>query len=327
MASNVLPPNPCLVAVALVVKTKSEPRLIFHYPQNPGEDITRYQNMINKAADAESSSSTEGSGESSADEDAPSEDDPRPARREASPKDSDEDGHSIPSKDHMSSDGGQSKQWNDLFGYDAGVIAKLLCPPSSSHKKKVEIGLDGKVFVGQPTYAGPEGSWRKKKQRRFSSRSAGHNYGSVSEDMKTSHESMEDAVEDAKSDDGDGSANVDETDIVPTWQGDDLVPSPVSSSKRVQDYSVPATNTGPLGEEEKNKSSLNMFHVSFILDPPPLEYHLRVKEMYDSVIRKLTKALRWEQARSNYVAKEASIISSTIKRLNRGDGRSFCPAC
>ena len=57
MASYPLPPNPCLVAILLLVKTTSEPRIIFHYPPKPGEDNSHFTDMFkeNPAADDNSS--------------------------------------------------------------------------------------------------------------------------------------------------------------------------------------------------------------------------------------------------------------------------------
>lgn len=57
-----------------------------------------------------------------------------------------------------------------------------------------------------------------------------------------------------------------------------------------------------------------MFHVVFVMNPPPLEYHLRVREMYDNVVKKLSRAIKWEQARSSYVSKEATIIATCTER-------------
>ena len=51
-----------------------------------------------------------------------------------------------------------------------------------------------------------------------------------------------------------------------------------------------------------------MFNVVFVLDPPLLEYSVRTRELYDNVIKKFAKALKWEQARTNYVWKEAQRI-------------------
>lgn len=34
-----LPPNPCLVAVILIINAKSGPRFVFHYPAHPRDDL------------------------------------------------------------------------------------------------------------------------------------------------------------------------------------------------------------------------------------------------------------------------------------------------
>lgn len=52
-----------------------------------------------------------------------------------------------------------------------------------------------------------------------------------------------------------------------------------------------------------------MFNVVFVLDPPLLEYSIRLREVYDNIIKKFAKALKWEQARTDYVWKEAQNIS------------------
>jgi hypothetical protein len=59
------------------------------------------------------------------------------------------------------------------------------------------------------------------------------------------------------------------------------------------------------------KSPLTMFHVVFVLNPPALEHNIRVKEMYDNVVRKFSKVLRLEQAHDEYVWKQADIIQTT----------------
>ena len=56
------------------------------------------------------------------------------------------------------------------------------------------------------------------------------------------------------------------------------------------------------------KSPLTMFHVVFVLSPPPLDQSLRAKEMYDHVVRKFAKVLKWEQAHNEYVWKQSDLI-------------------
>lgn len=53
---------------------------------------------------------------------------------------------------------------------------------------------------------------------------------------------------------------------------------------------------------------MTMFNVVFVMDPPLLEYSMRVKEIYENIIKKFAKALKWEQARTDYVWRESQHI-------------------
>lgn len=65
------------------------------------------------------------------------------------------------------------------------------------------------------------------------------------------------------------------------------------------------------------KSELVMFHVVFVMSPSPLDHAHRVKEMYDNVVKKLSKALKWVQVRHDYVKIEAENIHVQQKRVSR----------
>ncbi|KAL9130176.1 MAG: hypothetical protein Q9217_001570 [Psora testacea] len=307
MATNVLPPNPSLVAILLVVKTTSEPRLIFHYPPKPNEDNPRFEDIVKDGAlDDTSTTSSEADGESSAEDSPLVMCPPVDQSNNGSSPDVEETGSASPEKKGPFQENAAELQWNDVFGYHASVLARTLSPPATSHKKRVEIALDGKVFLGQPAYAKSDGAWKKKvikRSRRTSSKSS------------APHPSMKGV--------GDliGGSEGLEQDAVPNHSGDELQNSRVMEDGNVLAAAANAVSTVPTTDRDKYpKARLTMFHVSFVLDPPPLQYHVRVREMYDHVVKKFSKGLRWEQARSNYVAKEAAIIVSTIKRLKRASG-------
>lgn len=63
------------------------------------------------------------------------------------------------------------------------------------------------------------------------------------------------------------------------------------------------------------RSELMMFHVVFVMSPPPLDHAHRVKEMYDNVVKKLSRALKWVQVRHDYVGKEAENLLMKRQRL------------
>lgn len=72
-------------------------------------------------------------------------------------------------------------------------------------------------------------------------------------------------------------------------------------------------NDGDEGENQdsdasEKKDGMTMFHVVFVMNPPELEYHSRVQDMYGCVVKKFAKALTLEQARSDYVGRETELI-------------------
>ncbi|OQV06621.1 hypothetical protein CLAIMM_11163 [Cladophialophora immunda] len=62
--------------------------------------------------------------------------------------------------------------------------------------------------------------------------------------------------------------------------------------------------------KERAKSQLTMFHVVFVMDPPPLEHTARLKEMYDHVVKKLSKVLKWAQSHHDYVWEQSELLQS-----------------
>lgn len=315
MSTHTLPPNPCLIAILLVVKTTSDPFIVFHYPPRPGEDNSRFKDVFKDNA-LNDQSTTSSSDEDSQDSitDAPKtsqekEDD----RKKNSPPEGDEFGSASPEKGNGLRLG---HKWNDLFGYQSSVLAKLLCPAATSHKKRFEVGLNDKVMIGRPVFARTDGTWKKaKKARRSSSRS-----NMTAEKTRLDREEIR--VTKAKY------LGVEEKDHEPSEPE-----TPAASQSHMHDE-VPENilSVDPQVEKEaetkrvKGKSSVSslppkpekplvIFNVVYVLQPPPLEYHLRVKEMYDNVVKKLSKALKWEQSHSSYVANEAALITSIANRM------------
>ena len=62
------------------------------------------------------------------------------------------------------------------------------------------------------------------------------------------------------------------------------------------------------------KPGLTMFHVVFLLNPPALESAVRVAEMYDHVVKKFSRALKAEQARSGYVWEQSQLILKLARK-------------
>lgn len=331
MASYPLPPNPCLVAILLLVKTTSEPRIVFHYPPKPGEDNSHFRDMFKETptnGDSSSSSSDDASRDSSAET-------PKPTGK----KEQSHTGKSTPEVDEIGSASPEKSdglkgikaklQWNDLFGYQSNILSKALLPAVTGHKKMFELGLNDLVFLGRPVFARPDGTWKKpRKLRRSSSKSnvtaekvkdvqeqkMGTNvetidyadYGRGMSGIDTGLESQSDSHQDEETLKKEEATEESEV-------GEQIM---VTKSYRTSKSDMPAPS------KEKQKS-LAMFHVVFVLRPPPLEYHLRVRQMYDNVTRKLSKAMKWEQTRSGYVAKEAAMIYSLTKHMDQSNSKTL----
>ena len=324
MASYPLPPNPCLVAILLLVKRASEPRIIFHYPPKPGEDNSQFRDMFkeNPADDDSSSSSSDDERKDSTTEvPKPAEKKEDSGTRKSTPEVDEVDSASPEKSDGLK--GVRAKlQWNDLFGYQSNILAKILQPAASSHKKRFEVGLNDMVFLGRPVFARPDGTWKKpKKPRRSSSKSivTAERVNDTQEQKKgTRVETLGYANKDS------GTSGLDtgmesqhesrgDEELLKKEEGveDDEPFEPMSDSK-INRVGKPDM----LPANKAKQKPLAMFHVIFVLRPPALEYQLRVREMYENVTKKLSKAMKWEQSRSGYVLKETAVITSLTKHMD-----------
>ena len=329
MASYHLPPNPCLIAILLLVKTTSEPRIIFHYPPKPGEDNSLFRNMFKEDptdGDSSTSSSDGDSQESAAEALKPVEQKEESVTGKSTPE-MDETGSASPEKSDGPRGVNAKLQWNDLFGYQSSVLAKLLLPAASNHKKRFEVGLNEIVFLGRPVFARPDGTWKKpRKLRRSSSKSvltAERVKDVQRQNQITQVETHDCMVKDS------GTSGLD-TGI--ESQSDSHRDEEASKKEEAVEDSEPVEQIRDTKGNRTNKSdtlapikakqkSLAMFHVVFVLRPPALEYHLRVKEMYDNFTKKLSKAMKLEQTRSAYVAREAAVISSLTKHMDKSNSK------
>lgn len=313
MASPLLPPNPCLVAILLVVNYHHQPRLVFHYPPKPGEDNSHFRTYLSEDLSEDTSSS------SSEDESASSDGDQSPAKRHTQDNqnenhdtgdvDMEELGSASPEKLDGMAQIKKPLKWNDIFGVEAGSLAKLLSPAPSTHKKRFEMTLDEKAFLGWPVFS-KDGHWRKKRRRKSQSKNTSLRDDSTQQKGRsdvagqTSSDAMPELDDTSGQDTERDEPNENKVKHERTTSQRPM--SKAGSGKTVSD----SYKRKQSSDEDKLLDTLNMFHVVFVLNPPPLEYHLRIKEMYEHVVKKFSRALRWEQARSNYVSKETATISA-----------------
>ncbi|KAI4717412.1 hypothetical protein E4T48_06417 [Aureobasidium sp. EXF-10727] len=360
-----LPPNPSLVAVILIIRTRSGPRLVFHYPGIP-EAIQRNTSWHFGSANSDSE---DGISSSEDDQTVASDDESTTSSRQtARPSiasqsraaetissrrttrtlhsdapDNDEDDDDIDNLDvdvldlnsspadkpapaisannasrdrttsatrHENSTGDKRNacEWEKLLGYPVEGLEMMLSPPSSMHKKRFEVMLDDLVFLGYPIFVRDDGTWKKKKSKRRATTNDGKSSegGNEADD----DEANDSGSDNEKDDEEQGNAG-----------GDMFSPplSPLTPRRPPQNGDLPhsykseasmSEAASETGSANSNQDDMTMFHVVFVMNPPALEYHIRLQEMYDNVVKKFAKALRYEQARSNAVYQDAKKMQS-----------------
>ncbi|KAE9985665.1 hypothetical protein EG328_007079 [Venturia inaequalis] len=340
-----LPPNPCLVAILLVTKNRAGTRLVFHYPPKPSSapaskkrDPNWYGPTGNHTDDSDSadsdwSSGSDVGGHSDEDEDSRS----SKAGSKSSNKTSATRGSgkheaagSIRSSKARSAPGGAREEldervleddavnhgdggnhddtvdgklkeqlrgdWEHILGFPAESLSTLLTPGRIFNKRKFEVSLDRLVFVGAPIFRREDGRWVKRTRRQKKS-----GLEVVDEDGSNAPSNGHDQDEPSIS-------------FSPTTSIVDLHEVPGFESG--YGHSTMSGAASDVGSEAKSTSSagtdgdMTMFNVVFVLNPPQLEHHLRVDEMYNYVARKLAVRLKERQADTNFVSKEALLIQS-----------------
>ncbi|KAL9042347.1 MAG: hypothetical protein Q9214_003807, partial [Letrouitia sp. 1 TL-2023] len=323
-SAELLPPNPCLLAILLLVKINSEPQIVFHYPPRPGQDNSHFRRYLaqQKKDDLGSSSSDDESTSSHEEQSQINVKTSSLKTGDNTPElDVEEAGSASPKKGDVLKSQYKKAKWNDIFGLRSYSLARLLCPDVSAHKRKFELTIDDKAFIGWPVFASDGEHWRRKKRNKPSKlpkdktetgdeatpqndQFLGDGYLTARFAQDASESSGQDAQKEDKQD-------VLEKESVTTRKERNVKTKPEYSPKKTE-------------PDAEKKDKLNMFHLVFVMSPPPHEYQRRVMDMYDNVITKFSKALRWEQIRSNYLMKELHAISQhTYEKRPKDENRSL----
>lgn len=355
MSSIARPPDPCLVAIILIVRSRTGPRLVFHYPPNPlsenriktttkGRRLSR--SRMRQGSKNTDSSSSEASGLSSDEDEEEREtqshaggssllagrrpsnfglDDHLPTaspaagelqrpgslgsgrgssfRKRGAGSELDPDDDAGTASDRPDDGpGGSRPPWESLLGVPGSVWEKLLSPSRSWHKRRFEVGINDLALIGWPVFVREDGSWRKQRRKKKKKPRAEWDGGELGHN-ESADEGQKDPPDErfvASPDLGASVASVAESLTSPT------------DSKRGSTSGRPGKPDDPLDPEDKDH--MTMFNVVFVVDPPLLEYSMRVKEIYENIIKKFAKALKWEQARNDYVWKESQHILQVRRR-------------
>ncbi|KAJ5576499.1 hypothetical protein N7535_003425 [Penicillium sp. DV-2018c] len=354
MSSIARPPDPCLVAIILIVRSRTGPRLVFHYPPNPlsenrikttkgGRRTSRTTRTRQGSKNTDSSSSDESglsSDEYEEERDTQSHaggsfllagrrasnfglDDHLPItgssvaggserpgslgsgrgssfRKRGGGSEAEPDEDAGAASDRPDDGPGSSRPpWESLLGVPGSVWEKLLSPSRSWHKRRFEVGINDLALIGWPVFVREDGSWRKQRRKKKKKPRAewdggelGHNEGA--------QEGQKEEPSVTSPDLGASVASIAES----------LTSPP--TSKRGSTSGRPGKSDEPLDPQDKDH--MTMFNVVFVVDPPLLEYSMRVKEIYENIIKKFAKALKWEQARTDYVWRESQHILRMRRR-------------
>lgn len=201
---------------------------------------------------------------------------------------------------------GGDYDWNSVLGFKVDALEKMLTPSEDYNKRRFELGVESIVFVGAPMFVREDGLWKKLRRK------------------KKKRSELQ------KIEDGDlvGNLSVAEEVLKPEpfiyppgfepGYGHDSMSEPGSVAPSEAGSEARSNSTS--GRDDN--PDMTMFNVVFVLNPAVLEYQQRVKEMYDNVTRKYAKALKYEQARFQYVWKESKRIID-LKQRAKENGESI----
>lgn len=206
---------------------------------------------------------------------------------------------------------GGDHDWDTVLGFKTDALEKMLSPNEEFNKRRFELGVESIVFVGAPMFVRSDGLWKKlKRKKKKRSEKEKLEDGDLTKGLTTAaEESQADSPEEP-------TKPVQEPfrypeGFEPGYGHDSMSttrePSEVGSDARSNSTSL------------DNNPDMTMFNVVFVLNPPALEYQQRVKEMYDNVTRKYAKALKYEEARFQYVWKESKRIIDIKQRAKESN--------
>lgn len=192
--------------------------------------------------------------------------------------------------------GSEFQEINKIFHFDSEFFAEICCPPKEMCNTRFELSIDDLCLVGLPIHINENGEWRKSKKTKQSNRSKRSNSTSMGRKMSvaSSHKSHRSEQNISEEDDADDEHSI--------------------NGGHVDDGSIMDSNVEK-DEYKDLESSINMFHVCFLMDPHIVEYNERVDDMYHFVISRLSLILRHTQSKTSYVTRECVRILKTKDKV------------
>lgn len=291
-ASDGSPKASNLIAVLLITRSRPGPKLVFHHPPVP------------QVPDGSSNSNHDPLAGDSSDSDNDEKDSGADGKRRRGASDS--------TVRHIGDAAvGFPNPLDSVLGHSVESIERLLNPGRWCEKKKFEVCFDGITFVGLPVFSKENGTW--------AARDEGEG-GAVQQKPSTdpvpvSSLQKEDSIEGSGVDGQDQSP---EKDLSSGIAGititapDTPAPSLPADFTHVPD-SFDSHGIASLGTSMNSASTtsgtaaeqMTMFHVVFALSGNSGEGDLRTVDVYKHIAKKLSKALKYCQKRTNYVSAES----------------------
>lgn len=224
-----------------------------------------------------------------------------------------------------------------VLGFKTDYLSKLLSPPLNMCNTQFELAVDDMVFLGMPIHI-RDGLWLKRKRRQAEK---GGSLKKTSISNAAAHSSTF-YHNDSQKNNGDTAEVTMPNELSPELvDSEDIYYS--KSSQRTSgligvDFGKQLPSKNDFGYHEtkiemdgipsnenykssEHKSTMKMFNVSFVVNPPVREYSERITQFYQCIATKFSKKLRYEQAKSNYVWKEVSKILEA-RENSRENGHS-----
>ncbi|KAK7745399.1 Nitrogen permease regulator 3 [Cytospora paraplurivora] len=195
--------------------------------------------------------------------------------------------------DHIiTDDGTQLVPWEHVAGFPTKDLKGILTPARAYHKKLFQISLDPLYFVSYPIHKPEKGIWKKSKKN--------DNSAKKEDECISPHDDGHDADGEARADSDADNAEAKE-----------------AAGKSAAGKSVVVQE-----DTEDKVSSMTMFNLVFILNPRRHESKDLIDTMYTNIIRKVNKAYKYVQQRSDFVWKESKKILM-LKDKAREDKRKM----
>ncbi|KAK4192658.1 nitrogen permease regulator 3 [Podospora australis] len=196
--------------------------------------------------------------------------------------------------DHFVTESGtQIVPWEYVAGYPTKDLENILTPNRAYHKRQFQVSLDPIYCVSYPIYVPENGVWKKKKNK------------------KKEKSSQRDSGVPGKDDEETAPNNND-------------VSAKGATDRGTTDGELTGPNIPPPAESEdrEKKASMTMFNLVFFLRPKKHEVKDLVDIMYSHIIKKINKAYKYCQERSDFVWKESKKILA-LKDKGREDKRKM----